>query len=206
MERTPFPPELCDPHNSYFVDELVRVEDGEVFIDGGAYVGDTIDALREQAEQKNIKLKRIVAFEPEEINYSMLKEKHGNDSDVVLYHKGISDKDAEVRLSGTGAGAKVQDDGAEGAAISVVRLDGLAECQDATWIKMDIEGAELPALKGAEEIIRRNRPKLTICIYHSDEDMIRIAEYIHDIVPEYKLYVRHHSPVALFETVLYAVP
>ena len=83
-------------------------------------------------------------------------------------------------------------------------MDAVPECQNATWIKMDIEGAELNALRGAKGIIRRNHPKLTICIYHSDEDMIRIAEYIHELVPEYKLYVRNHTGRQT-EIVLYAV-
>ena len=69
---------------------------------------------------------------------------------------------------------------------------------------MDIEGAEMSALQGASEVIRKNRPKLTICIYHSDEDLFRIAEYVHELVPEYKLYIRHHSKSDV-ETVLYAV-
>ena len=62
----------------------------------------------------------------------------------------------------------------------------------------------MDALKGARNVIQRNHPKLTICIYHSDEDMLRIAEYIHDLVPEYKLFVRCHRGDGT-ETVLYAV-
>jgi hypothetical protein len=76
---------------------------------------------------------------------------------------------------------------------------------------MDIEGAEFNALIGAKETILRDKPKLAICIYHSNEDMLRIAEWIHVLVPEYKLYVRHHGaknyvhPVmGPAETVLYA--
>ena len=69
---------------------------------------------------------------------------------------------------------------------------------------MDIEGAELPALQGAEHIIKKNKPKLAISIYHSDEDMLRLAEYIHELVPEYRLFIRAHRP-GIAETVLYAV-
>lgn len=69
---------------------------------------------------------------------------------------------------------------------------------------MDIEGSELPALEGAKQTILRNKPKLAISIYHSDEDMLRIVEYIHELVPEYKLYIRAHT-MGIAETVLYAV-
>ena len=105
------------------------------------------------------------------------------------------------------ASAIVSDDCEAGESIvriPVVDIDSVPECQNATWIKMDIEGAEMAALKGARNTILRNKPKLTISIYHSDEDMIRIAEYIHELVPEYRLYIRHHSSNKA-ETVLYAI-
>ena len=73
-----------------------------------------------------------------------------------------------------------------------------------TMIKMDIEGSELEALKGAKKTIQRDKPKLAICIYHKPEDMADIPLYIKELVPEYKLYIRHHSNFAT-ETVLYAV-
>ena len=69
---------------------------------------------------------------------------------------------------------------------------------------MDIEGAELEALKGAEETIKRYRPKLAICVYHKPEDIVEIPKYILNINPDYKLYLRHYSDNA-GETVLYAI-
>ena len=60
------------------------------------------------------------------------------------------------------------------------------------------------ALHGAEQTIRRNHPKLAICLYHSPEDYIRLIQYIHSLNPNYQLYVRHHSTLWC-ETVLYAV-
>lgn len=73
-----------------------------------------------------------------------------------------------------------------------------------TFIKMDVEGSELESLKGAKNTILRDKPKLAICIYHKPEDMVTIPLYIKELVPEYKLYVRHHSN-SWAETVLYAV-
>jgi len=70
---------------------------------------------------------------------------------------------------------------------------------------MDVEGAELESLKGAEKTIRRDRPKLAICIYHKPEDMTEIPLFIKELVPEYKLYVRMHANDGS-ETVLYAIP
>ena len=82
--------------------------------------------------------------------------------------------------------------------------EAIAEGDKVTFIKMDVEGAELESLKGAEKTIRRDKPKLAICIYHKPEDMWTIPLYIKELVPEYKLYIRHHSS-GVCETVLYAV-
>jgi hypothetical protein len=70
---------------------------------------------------------------------------------------------------------------------------------------MDIEGAEMKALQGARNTIAAYKPKLAICIYHSNEDMLQIPEWIHDNFPEYRLFVRQHQKYAINETVLYAV-
>ncbi|MFH1618985.1 MAG: FkbM family methyltransferase [bacterium] len=69
---------------------------------------------------------------------------------------------------------------------------------------MDIEGAELDALKGAAETIKKNRPKLAICIYHKPSDLFEIPLFIKSLVPEYRFYLRQHQPISC-DLVLYAV-
>lgn len=70
---------------------------------------------------------------------------------------------------------------------------------------MDVEGAELNALKGAKKVIETNRPKLAISIYHSNEELLAIPEYLHSTLVDYSFYVRHHS-LNWQDTVLYAIP
>jgi hypothetical protein len=69
---------------------------------------------------------------------------------------------------------------------------------------MDIEGSEPQALSGAEEIIKKQKPKLAISVYHKLEHLWEIPLYLKHIVPEYKIYLRHHSPLE-YETVCYAI-
>ena len=73
-----------------------------------------------------------------------------------------------------------------------------------TFIKMDIEGAEMEALWGAVEIIKSFKPRLAISVYHKPEDMTDIMEYLLQINPDYKFYLRHYSSCC-WETVLYAL-
>ena len=184
----------------YFFKEL-KLGENEVFIDCGAFIGDTIDPFLRRCR----KYRQIIAFEPDPVNFEKLKNKYGNNSKITLINAGVHDKDGEISFSGEGWwNSKIADGVQGGAATSIpVRAIDSVNPENVSFIKMDIEGAELKALKGAEKTILRDKPKLAICIYHGDEDMIGIAEYIHRLVPEYKLYVRHYGLVT--ETVLYAV-
>lgn len=182
------------------------MSDGEVFIDGGGYTGDTVQQFIDTAKKEKAKFKRIVVFEPDETNCALIRKFFGKREDVTIIQKGLSDKEKTLSFEGSGVGFREAVRGSDNVVqVPVINIDAVPECADATWIKMDIEGSEMDALHGAREVILRNKPKLTISIYHSDEDMIRIAEYVHELVPEYKLYIRHHSQ-SRSETVLYAIP
>jgi hypothetical protein len=174
----------------YYLKELEFSSD-EVYIDcglGDVYKSDgfydTIDAfIRHCPEYKS-----IVAFEPIKKIYEKAIEKYKTNSKIKIINTGVSHNDGGVSfLNNT---------------IQVKAIDNL-NIDKVTFIKMDIEGAELSALKGTEKTILRDKPKLAICIYHSRADMIDIPEYIHKLVPEYKLYVRQYNYLA--ETVLYAL-
>ena len=71
------------------------------------------------------------------------------------------------------------------------------------FIKMDIEGSELAALKGAYNTLKQFHPKLAICLYHKKEDLWEIPQYLIKNFPEYELYVNHYS-CNFTESVLFA--
>ena len=88
--------------------------------------------------------------------------------------------------------------------MDVVALDTLfGNKEPITLIKMDIEGAEKQALLGAKALIQTFKPKLSICLYHSCEDLWEIPFLIKSIMPEYKLFLRPHNQY-LYQHVCYA--
>lgn len=191
-----------------FVRGLVKLDNEEVFIDCGAYDGDTIKYFLEYVDNK---FKRIVAFEPDPSNYgkadSYIKSLDSEtNSKIILHKKGISDKEKTIsfRADGNECSMITNEETENVIKIEAVPLDALKECADATYIKMDIEGEEMNALRGAQGLIKGNKPKLAISIYHNDSDMTEIALYIHKLVPEYKMYVRQHSH-SYYDTVLYCI-
>jgi|TergutMp193P3_1026864.scaffolds.fasta_scaffold04356_8 FkbM family methyltransferase len=195
----------------YFDNEFFKYGNDEVLIDCGAYKGDTIDSFTEFVPN----YKRIISFEAAPENFEKLKQKHGRNPDIRLINKGVWNETGKISfcISSDNPGGNTiglndttqhnTTQPHETIFIDVMPIDALNLQEKVTFIKMDIEGAELNALKGAEKTILRDKPRLAISIYHSNEDMIRIAEWIHALVPEYKLYVRHHL-TDYRETVLYA--
>ena len=71
--------------------------------------------------------------------------------------------------------------------------------------KLDIEGAEMEALEGAREMIRKYKPQLAISIYHKKEHLFEIPELLKELHPGYKFKLGFYSPTFI-DTVLYALP
>jgi hypothetical protein len=89
--------------------------------------------------------------------------------------------------------------------VPLFKLDTLLKDERPTFIKMDIEGAELEALWGAREIIRKHSPVLAICAYHESDHLWQIPLLIHSINPDLNLYLRRYLE-ATWELIWYAVP
>lgn len=182
-----------------YFDEVVKLEDGEIFVDGGCFDFETSELLldRHRAE-------KIYAFEPDSINLKKVQDKVNKMgiSDVEIIHAEMWDCNTILHFNTQGSGMSRVDENGENE-IEVVAVDEVVDGK-VTFIKMDIEGSELKALHGAEQKIKKYKPKLAICIYHKVEDIIDIPSYIHSLVPEYKFYIRHYS-FGQEETVLYAI-
>ena len=191
-----------DSEGQYFDPELMRFEDGEVYIDAGCMNLDTSLRLKKHCGH----VKKVYAFEPDAKNYQVClakKEETGfREAEILPY--GTWSSRTELRFCSLGTGSSCIDSGGD-VRVPVVPVDEVVDPSERiTTMKMDVEGAELESLKGARNTILRDHPKLAICVYHKPEDLTEIPLYIKELVPEYQLYLRHYSNNWL-ETVLYAV-
>jgi FkbM family methyltransferase len=185
-----------------------------VFIDAGAYTGDT---MMEFAEATNGQFEKIISFEPTPALYLQVLTRK---LDVAKKFDLPMDK-IDVEFGGLGefSGALhlcMKDSDPNGAGnsfynlaerkgeeVPLYSLDDYLQGRSVTFIKADIEGFELEMLKGAKEAIKTHKPDLAICVYHKMTDLWLIPQYLHELVPEYKIYLRHHHH-DYSETVLYA--
>lgn len=190
--------------HQYF--DVFEPRENEVFVDAGCYDGDTsVDFINWCGE----KYDRIYAFEPSKDMLELCKNKFNNRGikNYELIDKATWSEDTEVYFSddlGSAifGGAQVLNNSNN--KIKTTSIDKVLNGNYVSFIKMDIEGSELEALKGAKESIIKYRPRLAISIYHKREDILEIPSYILGLVPDYNLYIRHYSS-DIWETVLYAI-
>ena len=197
--------------NQYFcLPPFMRRRGSEIFVDCGAFVGDSVE---QYIVQKACTFGKIYGFEPEEKNYkaflarsSRLNLEWGlGEEKIVPIHAGVGIHTAEMYMGsvkdGSNVGARVAMDGDN--AVKVYALDDFFYEQQVHFLKADIEGFEAQMLIGAEKMIKKNHPLLAVCIYHNAADMYNIMRIIHEMDMTYKFAIRHHS-YEYCETVLYA--
>jgi FkbM family methyltransferase len=200
-----FPYLYNDYPNTYFYHPFWKWGLEEVFVDCGCFDGNTSRQFINLAERlENMSIAKIIAYEPDEMSFSVCEQNLADIPSFIIKNVGLWNKCETLRFSATGKdGSRIAPTG--NVEINTVALDEDLLDQKVTFIKMDIEGAELNALKGAEKLIRSQRPKLAISVYHMAEDILSVPEFIINLKLNYKLYLRHQE-TNFFETVFYAVP
>lgn len=203
---------IMEGDQNFALPEFVNVGTDH-FVDAGAFVGDTVEKF---IWANNGVFRQIYAFEPGMPQLAALRRRVERlcgewavaESKITCEHAGLSDEDREMPISVTQGMPQCTSFGHhEGSddrtgMVRVRSLDSYLAGRPATFIKADIEGMEMGMLRGARETIRKFRPKMALSIYHEPKDLFEIAEYVHSLVPEYQMAVRHHAPV-LMDSVLY---
>ena len=191
--------------NQYFADGLVQVRSDEVFVDCGAFTGDTLLDVAERVGS----WRAYHAFEPDPRSFAALQAVvaalPGPLADRVHLHRAAaSDRRGTARFNATGQGsAQLSAQGAHD--VECMAIDDVVTGTAPTFVKMDIEGAEAAALAGARRAIVDGRPLLAIAAYHKQADLWELPLLVHEMAADYHLFLRPHAGEG-FDTVLYAVP
>ncbi|MGA3172244.1 MAG: FkbM family methyltransferase [Chthoniobacteraceae bacterium] len=207
--RTTLDPEVlggqCPPADTLFAPDLISLTDHESFVDCGAFDGDTLAQFLARTKGR---FKSIAAFEPDALNFARLEKlaadlPGGQPATVHLFQNALGSAPGRTRFDFTGTVGSTLGSG-EGW-VEVVTLDQTAGAFAPTFIKMDIEGSEPEAIRGASEIIRRHQPILAVCLYHATRHLWEIPLLIKDLLPAYRLYLRRYSNDC-WEQICYAIP
>ena len=192
-------------HEIYFPDDLTKVTPDEVFVDCGAYDGDTAKRF---LERNGNRFASFIAFEPDPVNFRHLEEAVAAApapirTKVSCEPYAVGARTEKVRFEATGTASSSVGQGS--LELDCVTLDEALGGRRPTWIKMDIESAEIDALKGAEKTIRTNLPVLAICVYHLQDHVWKIPLQIHRLSSDYRLFLRPHV-IESWDLVCYAIP
>lgn len=201
-----FPNELYSlvEKNQYFPNDLISLTNNEIFVDVGAYNGDTILEFLKWSEGNYSK---IYALEPDEKNFKdlLFTIEENKLENIEVFNTGSWSRKTKLKFNSdplSTVKSKFSDDGF--LSIDVDSIDNITSRSEVTYIKMDVEGSELESLKGASETISKWKPKLAIAMYHKYDDLITIPQFILGLRPDYKFYLRQHMYITQ-ELILYAI-
>ena len=209
---------------------ILHAEEFLTVADLGAYNGDSIRDLRQYAPR----LRNVIAMEPDRRNFRKLTEyattlrEAGDTLTVHPVQAGAWSHTATLTFHGSGnrnAGLTDVPTEARGsilpstadnpyfgktAEVPVTALDTVAEeifggHTHIDYIKYDVEGAETEALLGSRRIIERETPALLVSAYHRSADLFRLPLLVHELNPDYRLYLRRMAGVPAWDINLYAV-
>lgn len=192
---------LEDPIADQYFPKDIAWKKHSYIVDCGAYIGDTAQQFTEQEGQ----LEHYIGFEPNQDNFKRLvsfcrlnSEKFKN---ITLFPCGVSGRTQALAFrSGTGSGHLDQ---FGDKMVYCAALDDVLQGHPVDLIKMDIEGAEIEAVRAAQKLISCNKPDLEICVYHNTNHLWDIPLLLNSWDLNYQFYLRSYNACTM-ETVLYA--
>lgn len=179
--------------------KIIKPGLNEVYVDLGAYNGDTI---REVMEFTRGKYASVYALEPDKKNFKKLAKFIDGMKHVYAYNAAAWCTDTQLPFSSK-AGRQSSISAAAETLVEARSVDSILAGKPATIIKMDVEGFEREAIWGASQTISHYAPRLMVSLYHRNEDIFELPLLIKKLNPAYKLYIRHQLYIPAWETNLY---
>ncbi|MBO5383540.1 MAG: FkbM family methyltransferase [Ruminococcus sp.] len=180
--------------------KIIKPGLNEVYVDLGAYNGDTIEELMEFTHGKYMS---VYALEPDRKNFKKLAKFVDGMNHVYAYNAAAWCVDTELPFAAKAGRQSAITAGSENM-VTARSVDSILGNKPATIIKMDVEGFEREAIWGAALTISHYSPKLMVSLYHRNEDIFELPLLIKNLNPAYKLYIRHQLYIPAWETNLYA--
>ncbi len=181
---------------------LLELSPGEAYVDLGAYNGDTVREFLRYCPS----YERIIAFEPDSRNFRKLTAylKESRVERAKAYPFGAWSEPGTLYFKG-GKGGRNSMLSKEGSrAVEVDTVDRVCTGR-VSLLKLDVEGAESEAVRGASCTIREQKPKIMLSAYHKNEDLFALPLQILELNPAYRVYLRHHPYVPAWETNFYFI-
>jgi len=199
---------LTDPgkYTQYFYDELFKLNEKEVFVDCGAFDGDTI---RNFLSKQQDRFTHYFALEPDPINFEKLREYVANlpaiiHDKITVRQYAVSDTHKQITFSSNGSlQSAISENG--NIRVNCISIDEDITRENVTYIKMDAEGAEPDIIKGAENTIKNNNPIIAISVYHLFDHLWKLPLQVKAISDNYLFYLRPHCK-ASWDLICYAIP
>lgn len=172
--------------NQYFEDFMEY--NNEVFLDAGGFDGDTAQEFADRYPD----YKEIILIEPSEANISKARVRLSSYDRITYLQNAVSNENKQLNFTPDAGSASAITEAGE-FMVDAIKIDTVKTATSISTIKMDLEGWEMQALKGATQTISHGKPKLAIAVYHSSYDYIDIYKYIMELNPNYNIYLRHYT-------------
>lgn len=189
----------------YFDQDLIKVDKNEIFVDVGAYIGDTLVDYAKCFGADAYKKFYCYEIVPKNIEFIEKNIKIFNLNNVIIKEKGVSNKNGIMYLPQDIVSSIITLSETGEKEVETVKLDDDIN-EKVTFIKMDIEGAEEKALLGCRKLIKKYHPKLALGAYHNYKDLWKLAKIINKFDSGYNFYLRYYGgDLVPTEFVLYAI-
>lgn len=188
---------ICETAEDEAFADILHLKNGSSFLDLGAYNGDTVLDFTKRVKDYG----KIVAVEPDKKSFAKLL-KNTDGIGITAINAAISEHDGAIPFSFKSS--RGSHSGGEDL-IQSVCIDSLARDVSFDYIKFDVEGNEADAIKGGKLTIKNRKPKMLVSAYHKSDDYFTIPLLVHEINPDYKIFMRHYSYVPAWDTNYYFV-
>jgi FkbM family methyltransferase len=199
-------PAPLPPEQTYFPTDLVRLTDDEVFVDCGAFDGDSVRSFLKRTRNS---FRQIVPLEPDPTNYQNLRHYVAAlpprlSAKIAVQNVAVGATRKRVRFAAEGtAGSGISETGT--VEMDCAPLDELLREVTPTYVKIDIEGAEPEALTGGRRLIERHSTVWAVCLYHTGEHLWQLPLFMASVSDGYRYFLRRYAEDC-WELVCYAIP